>query len=226
MRASWERGRPAHTKSGTASAISPTLDQRSQNDAADTPLIVTHGTRRLPPSGSTAGSALSPTPPQGGSDTGAPYASLISLPPLRGSRRSRAARRRLMRWGGSSWSFLPLGGNLFSLSVFLRGPSWICFCLFAFRGNLLPPSRPLANPSRAPANPFVALRRPSWPFVDMFLPFRLSWICFCLFAFRGNLFAFSPFVDIFFGRRGKPLNWFQTRLSPRQRPAPASLPKR
>ena len=34
-------------------------------------LIVTYGTPRLPPSGSTAGSALSPTPPQGGSDTGA-----------------------------------------------------------------------------------------------------------------------------------------------------------
>ena len=33
------------------------------------PLIVTYGTPRLPPSGSTAGSALSPTPPQGGSDT-------------------------------------------------------------------------------------------------------------------------------------------------------------
>ena len=57
------------------------------------------GTRRLPPSGSTAGSALSPTPPQGGSDTGTPYASLKITPPLRGSRRSRAARRRLMRWG-------------------------------------------------------------------------------------------------------------------------------
>ena len=41
--------------------------------AAKTPLpvllIVTHGARSLPPSGSTAGSALvSPTPPQGGSD--------------------------------------------------------------------------------------------------------------------------------------------------------------
>ena len=32
-------------------------------------LIVTSGTPRLPPSGSTAGSALSPTPPQGGSDS-------------------------------------------------------------------------------------------------------------------------------------------------------------
>ena len=32
-------------------------------------LIVTYGTPRLPPSGSTAGSALSPTPPQGGSDS-------------------------------------------------------------------------------------------------------------------------------------------------------------
>ena len=32
-------------------------------------LVVTSGTPRLPPSGSTAGSALSPTPPQGGSDS-------------------------------------------------------------------------------------------------------------------------------------------------------------
>ena len=32
------------------------------------PLEVTHGAPCLPPSGSTAGSALSPTPPQGGSD--------------------------------------------------------------------------------------------------------------------------------------------------------------
>ena len=32
-------------------------------------LIVTSGTPRLPPSGSTAGSALSPTPPHGGSDS-------------------------------------------------------------------------------------------------------------------------------------------------------------
>ena len=63
------------------------------------PLIVTHGARCLPPTGSTAGFALSPTPPQGGSDTGAPYASLKITPPLRGSRRSRAARQRLMRWG-------------------------------------------------------------------------------------------------------------------------------
>ena len=35
---------------------------------------------RLPPTGSTAGSALSPTPPQGGSDTGAPYVSLMCKP--------------------------------------------------------------------------------------------------------------------------------------------------
>ena len=53
------------------------------------------GTPRLPPSGSTAGSALSPTPLRGGSDTGAPYASLrYHSPPLRGSRRSRAGRLR------------------------------------------------------------------------------------------------------------------------------------
>ena len=52
----------------------------SARHAAFAPLRL-DGARRLPPSGSTAGSALSPTPPQGGSDTGAPYASLISLPP-------------------------------------------------------------------------------------------------------------------------------------------------
>ena len=34
------------------------------------------------------------------------------------------------------------------------------------------PSRPLADPSRASSNPFVALRRSSWPFVDIFFPFR------------------------------------------------------
>ena len=67
--------------------------------AADSHSRGAPGTPRLPPSGSTAGSALSPTPPQGGSDTGTPYASLKITPPSRGSRRSRAARRRLMRWG-------------------------------------------------------------------------------------------------------------------------------
>ena len=44
-----------------------------------------------------------------------------------------------------------------------------------------PPSRPLADPSRASSNPLVALRRPSCPLVDIF--FVSSWI---------------PFVDIFF----------------------------
>ena len=50
----------------------------------------------------------------------------------------------------------------------LRGPSWISFCLFL---EILPPTRPLAGPSRASANPFVALRRSSWSFVDILLPF-------------------------------------------------------
>ncbi len=102
---------------------SPQALERHRQGTADTPLLVTYGAprlpptgstagsalsptftygaRRLPPTGSTAGSALSPTPPQGGSDSGAPYASLEITPPLRGSRRSRAVRRRLMRWGDS-----------------------------------------------------------------------------------------------------------------------------
>ena len=71
-----------------------------------------------------------------------------------------------------SWDddFLPLGGNLFPLGVFLRGPSRTPFRVFSnplesLRG---PPSRPLAEPSRASSNPLVALRRSSWPFVDIF----------------------------------------------------------
>ena len=60
------------------------------------------GVRRLPPTGSTAGSALSPTPPQGGSDLAACIWCSSITPPLRGSRRSRAARRWLMRWGADA----------------------------------------------------------------------------------------------------------------------------
>ena len=44
--------------------------------------------------------ALSPTPPQGGSDTGAPYASLEITPPWRGSRRSRAEQAKADAVGG------------------------------------------------------------------------------------------------------------------------------
>ena len=57
--------------------------------------------------------------------------------------------------------FVPLRGNLFAFSPLV--------------GILPPPTRPSANPSRAPANPFVALCRPSCPFVEIFLPFRPSW---------------------------------------------------
>ena len=97
-----------------------------------------------------------------------------------------------------SWkSFLPFptfGGSLSSLLQRLSGPSpcpfvdnfvapsWKSFSLFfvALHGplsspnpleSLRPPARPLADPSRAFSNPFVALRRSSWPFVEIFLPF-------------------------------------------------------
>ena len=59
-------------------------------------LILTHGTWRLPPTGSTAGSALSRLPPQGGSAAGLPFA---NHSPLEGESQKRAGRRRLMRWG-------------------------------------------------------------------------------------------------------------------------------
>ena len=90
----WAEGAP----SGLPDAL------KRSNDAArvplPVPLIVTHRAWRLPPSGSTAGFALSPTPPPGGSDLQACTRRSSITPPLRGSRRSRAGRRRLMRWGG------------------------------------------------------------------------------------------------------------------------------
>ena len=60
--------------------------RRVFGEAVRVPLIVIYGAGCLPPTGSTAGCALSPTPPQGGSDC-----ALCCAPPLRGSRRSRAA---------------------------------------------------------------------------------------------------------------------------------------
>ena len=61
-----------------------------------------------------------------------------------------------------SWSFVPLRGYLFSLSVFLRGPSWIesrrfleIFSPFpTLGGSLLSLLQPLSGPSPF----FVALR--------------------------------------------------------------------
>ena len=100
---------------------------------------------------------------------------------------------------GYVFAFLPLHAPLSSLFQPLRVPSWI---------TLFPSSRSLANPSRASANPLVALCRSSWPFVDMFLPFRGF-----PFSTRRPLAAPSrasanplvalcrsswPFVDIFF----------------------------
>ena len=130
----------------------------------------------------------------------------------------------------------------------LRGPSWTCFCLclFALRGYFLPPTRPLANPYRSISNPLVALRRSSWPFVDMFLPlpFRPSWTSSPPFptlgsplsiplqplrgpspffvALRGYVFAFSfsPFVDIFLPFPFRP-SWKSFCLFLRALPSPS-----
>ncbi len=80
----------------------------------------------------------------------------------------------------------------------LRAPSWISFCLFALRGNLLPPTRPLADPYRSTPDALVPLRRSSCPFVDMFLPF----------PFRPSRISPSPFPTL-----GEPLSIYPRRLS-------------
>ena len=72
---------------GFAARAADSHSRGRARDAAFAPLRLDCGLRPLADS------------PSRGSDTGAPYASLKITPPLRGSRRSRAARRRLMRWG-------------------------------------------------------------------------------------------------------------------------------
>ena len=62
------RRQPAWQSRRRGVVVSNGLRPRLTADAAKAPLRVAHGASRLPPSGSTAGSALSPTPPQGGSD--------------------------------------------------------------------------------------------------------------------------------------------------------------
>ena len=94
-----------------------------------------------------------------------------SLFPSRGSDSGEAA----------SEPIVALPGYPFSLRVSLRGPSRNPFesrptpwCPSEDNSIFLPAlCRPLADPYRSPSNPFVALRRSSWPFVEMFLPFAL-----------------------------------------------------
>ena len=70
------------------------------------------------------------------------------------------------------------GGDPFGRTVqirILQKAPWISLFLFPFLpGPSRTPSRPSADPSRSPANPFVALRRSSCPFVDKFLPLPFS----------------------------------------------------
>ena len=74
-------------------------------------------------------------------------------------------------------------------------PSWPFTDPFRVFSNPLeflrgPPARPLADPSRAFSNPLVALRRSSWPFVEIFFSS-------CLFVvLRAPSYPFvDPFVD-------------------------------
>ena len=99
-------------------------------------------------------------------------------------------------------SFVALRGYVFCLFAVLRGPSWIALFPFSpFVDIFFPLTRPLADPCRSSADPLVALRRSSWPFVDMFLPFRPSWISSSpyptlgapLWIFRRPLSGPSPF---------------------------------
>ena len=76
--------RPAKLRINSALPERIAFPERCRQGLAPVPLTFTHGAGRLPLTGSTAGSALSPTPPQGGSDTGAPYASGKITPPLQG----------------------------------------------------------------------------------------------------------------------------------------------
>ena len=122
----------------------------------------------------------------------------------------------------------------------LRAPWWIIFfpkCLswwpstdpFQVFSNSLeslrgPPARPLAGPSRASSNPLVALRRSSWPFVDIFLPLPGNpfspWRSLAgpsqassnpLVALRRSSW---PFVDIFLPFPGNPFSLWRSLADP------------
>ena len=65
-------------------------------------------------------------------------------------------------------------GRTVQIRILQKAP-WISLFLFPFLpGPSRTPSRPSADPSRSPANPFVVLRGPSCPFVDKSLPLSLS----------------------------------------------------
>ena len=107
MMASWERGRPARTKPGPASPISPTWINRERRHAPPSAWPM----RFLPTGWLPAASHSSSAATKGtgcGRDARAPRA---ITPPLRGSRRSRAARRRLMRVGGGRRATSQWGGK-------------------------------------------------------------------------------------------------------------------
>ena len=79
------------------------------------------------------------------------------------------------------------------LSIFLPFPSWKSFLPFLATLGFSNPLESLS--SFASSNPLVALRRSSWPFVEIFLPFRgnsfSAWR-----SLAGPSRAFSnPFVD-------------------------------
>ena len=128
----------------------------------------------FPPSGSTAGFALaSPTPPPGGSDLEACIRRSSITPPWRGSRRSRAGRRRLMRWGGQPIpATLPTSTSTQALrlppSRGSRRSRAARRWLMRWGGQptpaTLPPVVPLIVTHRAPPSPPPArLRASPWP---------------------------------------------------------------
>ena len=93
MKSPWERGCPARTRPGTASAIFPHCDQPGTAPWLSVGLAV------AVPAGLVAGCSIAGKLSDGQrhKDGGETPALPGVTPPLRGSR---AARRRLMRWGG------------------------------------------------------------------------------------------------------------------------------
>ena len=102
MMASRERGRPARTMPGTASPIPPTWINRQRCHGCPSAWPMGFPPKGWLPAASHSSSAAA-TGTGCGRDARAPR---VITPPLRGSRRSRAARRRLMRWGVSGGRLL------------------------------------------------------------------------------------------------------------------------
>ena len=151
MMASWERGRPART-SLAQPRPSPPLGSTGTGAMA----LLRPGPLLFPPTGWLLQHRTeAQRRPKGQDAGGTPRAPRAITPPLRGSRRSRAARRRLMRWGLAG-DFSESRPAPFGKLPFAREPG-PCPGVRTIRKRSNEPSWPIGNKNHVPLTRFSGL---------------------------------------------------------------------